>query len=202
MSRIFIVSDTKKGRPRGRPRRFDAEKAVATAQRLFHVHGYDRVGVSDVTQALGVNLPSLYAEFGSKVGLFARALARYAVHGAIPYAQILRDDRPVAEALADLLEEAARRYASGDGAGCLVLEGTHCNDLEARELARRYNTAAEEMVRAYVAARHPEAAGPVTDFVSTTMSGLSAKARNGHDRERLLASARIAGAALKQMLRS
>lgn len=57
-------------------------------------------------------------------------------------------------------------------------------------------------MRAYVAARHPEPAGSVADFVSTTMSGLSAKARAGYDRERLLASARIAGAALKQMLRS
>lgn len=194
------MSNTKTGRPRGRPRRFDPEQAVATAQKLFHRHGYDAVSVSDVTQALGVNLPSLYAEFGNKAGLYARALERYAIDGAIPFSQILRDDRPVAEALAELLEEAAHRYASCDGAGCLVLEGTHCNDLEARELARSYNRAAEELVRTYVAKRHPEAAVAIADFVSTTMSGLSAKARDGYDLERLLASAQIAGTALKPML--
>lgn len=197
---VFVMAYTKTGRPRGRPRRFDAEQAVATAQKLFHRHGYDAVSVSDVTQALGVNLPSLYAEFGSKAGLYARALERYAIDGAIPFTQILRDERPVAEALAELLEEAARCYANGDGRGCLVIEGTHCNDTEARDLARSYNMAAEELVRSYVAARHPEAAAAVADFVSTTMSGLSAKARDGYDLERLLASARIAGTALKQML--
>ena len=192
---------TNNSRPRGRPRRFDAEQAVATAQRLFHARGYDAVSVSDVTQALGINTPSFYSAFGSKAGLYSRALDRYAEDGAIPLSEILRDDRPVAEALAEVLEEAARRYAGSDDAtGCLVLEGTRCNDPEAREVARAFNIAAEDVVRAYVSARHPEAAESVTDFVSTTMSGLSAKARNGYGLERLLASARIAGAALKQAL--
>lgn len=57
-------------------------------------------------------------------------------------------------------------------------------------------------MRAYVAMRHPGPADSVADFVSTTMSGLSAKARTGYDQERLLASARIAGAAVRQMLRA
>lgn len=192
------MDDTKKRRPPGRPRQFDAEQAIETAQRLFHAQGYDAVGVSDLTQALGINPPSLYAQFGSKLGLYARALERYAGRGAIPYEQILRADRPVAEALEELLEEAARRYAADGGAGCMVLEGTHCNDPHARELACRYNAAAEEVVRAYVAARHPKVAATVADYVSTTMSGLSAKARNGYDQERLLATARLAAAAVEQ----
>ena len=51
-----------------------------------------------------------------------------------------------------------------------------------------------------IAARHPDAADEVTDFVSTTMSGLSAKARSGHDLPRLLATARLAGRVLAQIL--
>jgi TetR/AcrR family transcriptional repressor for divergent bdcA len=192
---------TKISRPRGRPRRFDADEAIVKAQKLFHARGYDAVGVADLTKALGINPPSFYAAFGSKIALYARALDRYADNGAIPLTQILRNDRPVAEALAEVLKEAACRYAGRDGAaGCLVLEGTRCNDAQARELARAFNIAAEDAVRAYVAARHPDAAQRVTDFVSTVMSGLSAKSRHGHDLERLLASARIAGAALKQLL--
>ena len=167
------------------------------AQQLFHARGYDSVSVSDVTEALGINPPSFYAAFGNKAGLYARILERYDGADAIPLADLLRPDRPVAECLAAMLEEAARRYAADPAAaGCLVLEGTRCSDREAREAARAYNLAAEDSIRRYIAARHPEAAERVTDFVSTTMSGLSAKARNGHGPDRLLATARLAGLAL------
>jgi TetR/AcrR family transcriptional repressor for divergent bdcA len=186
---------------RGRPRRFDPQEAIATAQHLFHARGYDAVSVADVTEALGINTPSFYAAFGNKVGLYNRVLDQWASTGAIPLNNILRPDRPVPEALAAVLEEAARRYAANPAAaGCLVLEGTRCNDPEAREAARAFNLAGEELIRDYVAARYPEAAARVTDFVSTTMSGLSVKARNGHGLDQLLATARLASLALAQVL--
>ena len=192
---------TNNSKRRGRPRRFDPQEALATAQQLFHARGYDAVSVADVTEALGINPPSFYAAFGNKAGLYNRVLEHWASNGAIPLNDILRPDRPVAESLAAVLEEAARRYAANPAAaGCLVLEGTRCNDPEAREAARAFNLAGEELIRDYVAARYPEAAARVTDFVSTTMSGLSAKARNGHGLDQLLATARLAGLALAQVL--
>jgi TetR/AcrR family transcriptional repressor for divergent bdcA len=190
-------------RPRGRPRRFDPEQAVATARRLFHACGYDAVSVSDLTEALGINPPSFYAAFGSKAGLYARTIGHYNETAAIPLSEILRPDRPVAECLAALLEEAARNYAADPSAmGCLVLEGTRCNDMEAREAARAASLAAEDVIRRYIAARHPEEAERLTDFVSTTMAGLSAKSRNGHGLDRLLATARLASLALARILRA
>lgn len=45
--------------------------------------------------------PSLYAAFGSKVGLFSRVLNEYVGTEAIPLADILRDDRPVGECLVE-----------------------------------------------------------------------------------------------------
>lgn len=192
---------TNNPRPRGRPRRFDPKQAVATAQRLFHARGYDAVSVADVTDALGINPPSFYAAFGSKAGLYARILGRYACTDAIPLPDLLRSDRAVAESLAAVLEEAAHRYAADPtAAGCLVLEGIRCNDREAREAARAFHAAAEEMIRSYIAARHPEEADRLTDFVSTIMDGLSAKARSGHGLNRLLATARLAGLALVHAL--
>lgn len=189
-------------RPRGRPRRFDPEQGVAAAQRLFRAQGYDVVSVADITDALGINPPSFYAAFGSKAGLYARVLGRYAGGtDAVPLAELLRPDRPVAESLGAVLEAAARRYAADPAApGCLVLEGVRCNDPEAREAARAFQAAAEEMIRSYIAARHPDEAGRLTDFISTTMVGLSAKARSGHGLNRLLATARLAGLALAQAL--
>ncbi|KTE16772.1 TetR/AcrR family transcriptional regulator [Sphingopyxis sp. H115] len=192
---------TNKSRTRGRPRRFDPEAAVATAQRLFHARGYDAVSVADVTDALGINPPSFYAAFGSKVGLYQRVLDHWTDTEAIPLADILRADVPVATALAAMLEDAARRYASDPAAGgCLVLEGTRCTDDGAREAALTLNLGAESFIRDYIAARHPEAAEEAADFVSTTMSGLSAKARAGYDLPRLLATARLAGRVLAQIL--
>lgn len=188
-------------RPRGRPRRFDPDKAIATAQRLFHARGYDAVSVAEVTEALGINPPSFYAAFGSKIGLYARVLERYAGTGAIPLSDLLKPDRPVAKCLASVLEEAARRYAADPHAtGCLVLEGVRCNDQEARASAGTFQGAAEEMIRAYIAARYPKEAERLTDFVSTTMAGLSAKARNGHSLERLLTTARLASRAIAQTI--
>lgn len=195
------MSDKKIGRPRGRPRRFDPDHAVAAAQHLFHAHGYDAVSVADVTEVLGINPPSFYAAFGNKAGLYARVLDRYADTAAIPLKDLLKPDRPVAECLASVLEEAARRYAADPAAsGCLVLEGTRCNDQEAREAACVFHSAAEQMIRTYIAARHPDEAERLTDFVSTTMAGLSAKARHGHDLDRLLASARLASQAIARAL--
>ncbi len=191
------MTDKKFPRPRGRPRRFDPDEAVATAQRLFHARGYEAVSVADITESLGINPPSFYAAFGSKAGLYARVLDRYTSTGATPLPDLLRSDQPVVDCLASMLEEAARRYAADPAAaGCLVLEGIRCNDLEARDAAGDYHTAAENMIRSYIAARYPEAADRLTDFVSTTMTGLSAKARHGHSLERLLGTARIAGRAI------
>ncbi|MDZ7926987.1 MAG: TetR/AcrR family transcriptional regulator [Agrobacterium sp.] len=125
--------DTKNIRSRGRPRRFDPDQAVATAKQLFHARGFDAVGVAEITSVLGINPPSFYAAFGSKMGLYKRVLDLYAGTEAIPLADILRPDRPVGECLAALLEDAARRYAAHSAAaGCLVLEGTRCGGDEKR----------------------------------------------------------------------
>jgi TetR/AcrR family transcriptional repressor for divergent bdcA len=186
---------------RGRPRRFDPEAALVIAQRLFHEKGYDALSVADLTRALGINPPSFYAAFGSKAGLYARILDRYALTGAIPLAQILSADRPLAAALADVLEQAARAYACDASAtGCMVLEGTRCIDPEARALARGFHVAAQAFMRDSIAARHPENAGQLADFVCTTMAGLSASARHGQSLERLVATARLAGVALAQVI--
>lgn len=195
------MQDTKSSRVRGRPRGFDTEQAVATAADLFRARGFDAVSVADVTDALGINPPSFYSAFGSKQGLYARVLERYAVVGAIPLDDVLQQDRSVADNLAALLEEAARHYAANpEAAGCLVVEGTRCNDAQAREAALTYNLAVEVRIRDHIAERHAAQAAVLTDFVATTMFGLSAKARNGHGLEQLLATARLAGAAIQSAL--
>lgn len=186
---------------RGRPRRFNPDEAVTIAQQLFHAKGYDGVSIADLTKALGINPPSFYAAFGSKGQLYARILDRYAVSGSIPLSEILGADRPLAVSLGQLLEFAARSYvADASATGCMVLEGTRCNDPQARDAACGFHVAAQEVIRNSIAARYPLEADRLTDFISTTMAGLSASARHGQSLDRLLATAKLAGVALAQVL--
>lgn len=62
---------------RGRPREFDLDEALAAALRVFWTKGYDGASLSDLTDAMGITKPSLYAAFGNKESLFRKALDLY-----------------------------------------------------------------------------------------------------------------------------
>ncbi|WP_029012010.1 TetR/AcrR family transcriptional regulator [Niveispirillum irakense] len=64
-------------RSRGRPRAFNRDMALAQATRLFWTKGYEATSIADLTQAMGIGSPSLYAAFGSKEALYAEALRYY-----------------------------------------------------------------------------------------------------------------------------
>lgn len=192
--------DTKKLPGRGRPRAFDPDKAIETAQALFHAKGYDGVGIAALTEALGINPPSFYAAFGSKAALFARVLERYAARG-LPLDIILAPGRDPAEALTDLLETAARTYAASPAAaGCMVMESTRGSDPASVSCARTLKEQSRARVRDFLSCTHPAVADAVSDFVDVAMMGLSSNARSGWDEARLLGVAHIAGAAIARAL--
>lgn len=62
----------------GRPRGFDVDAALDRAVEVFWRHGYEGTSLSDLTRAMGINRPSLYAAYGDKEQLFRKAVARYA----------------------------------------------------------------------------------------------------------------------------
>lgn len=191
--------DTKKSeRPRGRPRTFDVEGALATAQRLFHERGYDGVSLANLTEALGINPPSFYAAFGSKAALFEKVLERYA-GSALPIDDILRPGRRVPEALGDLLAAAAGIYvANPSEAGCLVIEAARSSpDADGATAARQYRTATLQRIRDFIARERPDLADRLADFVDLTMSGLSASARDGWSAARMRDMAAMAATAIE-----
>lgn len=63
--------------PAGRPRAFDPEKALDRALKVFWKKGYEGASLPDLTKAMGINRPSLYAAFGNKEELFRKAMDRY-----------------------------------------------------------------------------------------------------------------------------
>src|SRR5260370_26100270 len=65
-------------RHQGRPREFDPDEALERALELFWRQGYEGTSLSELTAAMGINRPSLYAAFGNKQSLFQKALDRYA----------------------------------------------------------------------------------------------------------------------------
>src|ERR1700724_4197628 len=63
--------------PRGRPRAFDPAAALDRAMHVFWAKGYEGASLSNLTRAMRINRPSLYAAFGNKEQLFGKVLDRY-----------------------------------------------------------------------------------------------------------------------------
>jgi len=61
----------------GRHREFDPAEALNTALQVFRRKGYEGTSISDLTDAMGITRPSLYAAFGNKEDLFRKALDLY-----------------------------------------------------------------------------------------------------------------------------
>ena len=68
------MNDTKKV---GRPKKFEREDALMAAVNVFWAKGYDGASMKDLTTAMGINGPSLYAEFGDKHRLYLQAIDKY-----------------------------------------------------------------------------------------------------------------------------
>ena len=132
--------------PRGRPREFDSNEALAAALRVFWVRGYDGASLTELTEAMGISKPSLYSCFGNKEALFLKALDLYEREwlGYTQAALRSRTARGVAKALLSgaLRSQADRRSP----AGCLSLLSTMASSIEAssvRAEARARRVASE-----------------------------------------------------------
>ena len=89
----------------GRKRAFDKAEALDKAMRVFWENGYSGTSVNDLTKALGINKPSLYAAFGNKEHLFATALEHYMSRYGAPLMERLArpEEAPLAERLRSYL---------------------------------------------------------------------------------------------------
>jgi AcrR family transcriptional regulator len=106
----------------GRPRAFDAEKALDEALLIFWKKGYDGTSIADLTKAMGIVRPSLYAAFGNKAELFRKVIHRYGQK----YATVLDPvgqptSRKVAERLLRCTADAMGDPDQGRPRGCLAV---------------------------------------------------------------------------------
>lgn len=173
---------------RGGPRTFDRNEAVETAMRLFWRYGYEGVSISDLTGAIGIAPPSLYAAFGSKAGLYREALDRYAtLPGALDG---LAQGRTLDDAVEGLLRagvEAAtdpRRER-----GCMVSTGMVQSAVEhgelARDLTERRRAIRDAIARGVSRWLDEPSAGALAGYLAVVLQGLSVQARDGATRRDL-----------------
>ncbi|GAA1980591.1 TetR/AcrR family transcriptional regulator [Kitasatospora viridis] len=186
---------------RGRPRSFDREAALGTATLLFWEHGYEATSIADLTAAMGIRPPSLYAAFGDKRALFHEVVARYAAGPGDFVRRALDEEPTVRRGIARLLHEAASEYATpGRPAGCLAISAaTNCTDAAVRASLRRLRTAGTEnleqrIARAVATGEEPGSTDPaaLARFVSAVLQGMSQQARDGATRQELELVARTA----------
>ena len=177
---------------------FDRERGVDIAEALFHARGYDAVSVADLTQALGIVPPSLYAAYGSKLELFERALLHYVQHNSLPFEQLLAEPGAPADVLTGLFVASARHCtADPQRPGCMVTEAMRADDEQAAAIALTLAEYGTGLLRAYVAAHAPASeVERILDYLLLTLRGISSYACLGYSQEKLVNCARIAGSAL------
>jgi len=188
--------------PRGRPREFDAEKALDKALMLFWRHGYEGTSLAALTDSMGINMPSLYAAFGSKEVLFRKVVDRYVHRPDFYLPRALKE--PTARGSAEKLLSGAidmvvdRRNPDG----CMLVQGALASGPVTNsvriELSRR-RALAEAAVRrrfkrALAEGDLPASVDPakLARYIITVIWGLSVQASGGATRAQLKEVAELA----------
>ena len=190
-----VTPNKKRPLPPGRPRAFDPDKALDAALRVFWGKGYDGASLSDLTEAMGINKPSLYAAFGDKQELFRKVVERYVRQQSILWEAAFRGPSArmglerILNAAADFLTSAQNPH------GCLLVQSALACDEKSecikKELAARRSDS-DAMLRARL--QHAQTEGELSPeidvaalsrFFSTVLRGMSVEASGGATRKDL-----------------
>ncbi|MFJ5797179.1 TetR/AcrR family transcriptional regulator [Streptomyces decoyicus] len=194
---------TKESKQRGRPRSFDRETALEQAVRSFWERGYEATSISDLTRAMGIGAPSLYAAFGDKRALFDEVVAEYGRHYGGFLSRAVAEEPTARRGVERGLREAAVEYTlPGRPRGCLVISAALNISPASSEVAaslreKRLSNVREiaDAIRADIASGElpPDTdPGALAAFVGAVIQGMSQGARDGAERTELEAIAELA----------
>jgi len=187
---------------KGRPREFDVDEALGAALRVFWTRGYDSASMTDLTDAMGINRPSLYAAFGNKESLFRKALDLYEREKLAYVGEALQapTSREVAERL--LRGALAMQTSDSEPKGCMrVLGSVSCGpeaeSIRADLTARRQSSQralCERMERAKAEGDLPADTNVegLCAYLGAILGGMAVQAGSGASKEQLEALVEMA----------
>ena len=180
---------------KGRPREFDVDEALAAALRVFWQKGFEGSSLTDLTEAMGITRPSLYAAFGNKEALFRKALDLYEREKLAYIGEALAapTSREVAERL--LTGALAMQTSECEPRGCLrVISSVTCGaeaasvkaDLQQRR-ASSHRAILDRMERAKAEGDLPAGCDSeaMTNYLLAVLQGMSVQAGSGATKPQL-----------------
>lgn len=200
MKNVSITSKQSRSKKPGRPLSFDRDDALDRAMRLFWAHGYEATSIADLTTAMGITPPSLYAAYGDKKRLFMEAVDRYRAGtqaGLAASDQMIEAAPSAAEAARAMLEGSAMHFTGPDTpAGCLLATGAiscsaNAADVQAALAAIRHGIEARLRDKILVDMQsgiipQDTDADLLSAYVMVVIQGMSTLARDGASRQKLL----------------
>lgn len=188
--------------PSGRARQFDTETALSRALDVFWTRGYEGATLPELTRAMGINRPSLYAAFGNKEELFRKVLERYQDGPQGFFAAAL--EKPTAREAVEAIFAGFIRMQGGGPPGCLIVSGALACGEDAepvrQELIRlRQGAVAAFRERFERATRDGDLPGDtdcptLARYVASVLNGLAVQAASGATGEEL---GRVAALAMR-----
>lgn len=108
---------------RGRPRAYEPDVALGKALDLFRRQGFAATSLDDLSEATGMNRPSLYSAFGDKRELYIKSYQRYREDARASMVEIFRQEMPVRQRLERIYASALNIYLSGETGprGCFTV---------------------------------------------------------------------------------
>jgi len=177
---------------KGRPREFCLDEALAAALRVFWSKGYEGASMTELTEAMGITKPSLYAAFGNKEALFRKTLDLYEREKMAYVGQALA--KPTARSVAEhmLRGSVENQTSSCEPRGCLgVISSVACGaeaesiraDVHERSKVAKA-ALVERMERAKVEGDLPDHVDveALTGFLYALMQGMAVQAGAGATR--------------------
>lgn len=174
---------------KGRPREFDVDEALAAALRVFWTKGYEGASLSDLTEAMGITRPSLYAAFGNKEALFRKALDLYEREKLAYVGEALK--APSSRGVAERLLRGALEMQTSDSEprGCLrvissMTCGAEAESVRADLIERRASS--QQALRDRMARAKEEGDLPpgtdvdgITNYLGAILQGMAVQAGSG-----------------------
>jgi AcrR family transcriptional regulator len=172
----------------GRPREFDVEAALDLALHVFWRKGYEGASMADLTEAMGITKPSLYAAFGNKEELFRKALDRY-VDGPGGYFQTALNKPTAREVVEHVLYCSVDAVTDPANPGCLAVQGALCcgeaaETIKQELMARRTKSETDLRTRFERAVAEGDLpaeadAGDLARYISAILQGIAVQAAGG-----------------------